>query len=410
MKILYLSYDGMTDSLGQSQVLPYLLRLAEKGIAYTIISFEKEENFVANKTTIENLLKGTCIKWNPLRYTKRPPVLSTIFDVWKLKKAVKKELQQGKVDIIHCRSYISALAGLSFKRKNNIPFIFDMRGFYADERLDGEIWSLKNPVFKLVYNFFKKKEKEFLTESEAVVSLTACGKQVIESWKLSNQSPISVIPCCTDETHFDPAKVDLERVKSLKNELGILEKDYVISYLGSIGTWYMLDEMLDFIKVLFTKKENSKALFITREPKEMVLSEAKKRGLDTSRIIIQSANREEVPTMVSLSDVSLFFIKPVFSKKASSPTKMGEILNLNIPIVCNSDVGDDDLVMNEILPQYLVKDFSNEEYERVIGKLLENQNNPNTELRKYASDFFSLNKGVETYYSIFKRISTIKNG
>ena len=133
----------------------------------------------------------------------------------------------------------------------------------------------------------------------------------------------------------------------------------------------------------------------------MVLSEAKKRGLDTSKIIIQSANREEVPTMVSLSDVSLFFIKPVFSKKASSPTKMGEILNLNIPIVCNSDVGDDDLVMNEILPEYLVKEFSNEEYERVVAALLENQNNPNTELRKYASDFFSLNNGVETYLKIY---------
>ncbi|MDG2228235.1 MAG: hypothetical protein P8L20_10930, partial [Flavobacteriales bacterium] len=141
------------------------------------------------------------------------------------------------------------------------------------------------------------------------------------------------------------------------------------------------------------------------EPKEMVLHKAKDKGIDISKIIIQSANREEVPTMVSLSDVSLFFIKPVFSKKASSPTKMGEILNLNIPIVCNSDVGDDDLVMNEILPEYLVKEFSNEEYERVIGKLLENQHIPNTELRKYASDFFSLNKGVETYYTIFNSIA-----
>jgi len=30
-----------------------------------------------------------------------------------------------------------------------------------------------------------------------------------------------------------------------------------------------------------------------------------------------------------------------------------------------------------------------------------NQNKPNTALRKYASDFFSLNKGVDTYYTIF---------
>ncbi len=29
--ILYISYDGMTDPLGQSQVLPYLKGLAKKG-------------------------------------------------------------------------------------------------------------------------------------------------------------------------------------------------------------------------------------------------------------------------------------------------------------------------------------------------------------------------------------------
>jgi hypothetical protein len=66
--------------------------------------------------------------------------------------------------------------------------------------------------------------------------------------------------------------------------------------------------------------------------------------------------------------------------------------------------------MNEILPEYLVKEFSDKEYGRVVTSLLENQNKPNTALRKYASDFFSLNKGVDTYYAIFKRISTIKNG
>ena len=37
---------------------------------------------------------------------------------------------------------------------------------------------------------------------------------------------------------------------SLKETLGISDDDFVISYLGSIGTWYMLPEMLDFFKKL----------------------------------------------------------------------------------------------------------------------------------------------------------------
>ena len=40
--ILFVSYDGMTDSLGQSQVLPYIREISKKDYRYTLISFEKE--------------------------------------------------------------------------------------------------------------------------------------------------------------------------------------------------------------------------------------------------------------------------------------------------------------------------------------------------------------------------------
>ena len=61
-----------------------------------------------------------------------------------------------------------------------------MRGFWADERVDGKIWDLKNPVFKSIYNFFKKKEKQYFSQSDAIVSLTENGKQEILSWDLEN--------------------------------------------------------------------------------------------------------------------------------------------------------------------------------------------------------------------------------
>lgn len=43
--VLYLSYDGMTDQLGQSQVIPYLQGLSKEGYSFTLISFEKPERF-----------------------------------------------------------------------------------------------------------------------------------------------------------------------------------------------------------------------------------------------------------------------------------------------------------------------------------------------------------------------------
>jgi hypothetical protein len=51
--ILYLSYDGMTDPLGQSQVLPYLCGLSQKGYRFTLVSCEKPERFHAHQHTIQ---------------------------------------------------------------------------------------------------------------------------------------------------------------------------------------------------------------------------------------------------------------------------------------------------------------------------------------------------------------------
>jgi hypothetical protein len=56
-KALYLSYDGLTDPLGQAQILPYLLGLEQQGMGFVIISFEKKEAFSAHKHTCTNNLK-----------------------------------------------------------------------------------------------------------------------------------------------------------------------------------------------------------------------------------------------------------------------------------------------------------------------------------------------------------------
>ena len=40
---LFITYDGILDPLGSSQILPYLFGLASKGVKVHILSFEKEE-------------------------------------------------------------------------------------------------------------------------------------------------------------------------------------------------------------------------------------------------------------------------------------------------------------------------------------------------------------------------------
>ena len=398
-KVVFLSYDGITDPLGQSQILPYLFGISSnKNYKITIVSFEKTKNYHQNKVFILNKLKKNNIDWVQLKYTKYPPIFSTLWDIYKLKRTLNKLKNKG-LDLIHCRSYITNLVALEFKKTYKTPFIFDMRGFWADERVDGKIWSLDNFIYKKIYKYFKSKEKEFLQFSDYTISLTENGKKEILYWNLPNQSKIKVIPCCTDENLFQT-----KNIQNVRAELGYNKDDFIISYVGSIGTWYMLDEMLDFFKCLKTKKPNAKFFFITKDDSQLILEKVKSKKIDISSIKIKPSSREMIPSYIGASNFSIFFILPVFSKKASSPTKMGEIMNLGIPIICNSGVGDVDEIMEKSMPELLVKEFSNKEYERVID-LITNNYKPNQKtIIETSHSYYSLEKGVEKYKEVYKEI------
>ncbi len=403
--ILYLSYDGMTDPLGQSQVLPYIIGLTKAGYKFTLVSFEKEERFELNKNTIKQICKANNIDWQPLKYTKRPPVLSTLWDIYKLNKKVKKIRKQKEIELLHCRSYITALVGLGFKRKYNVKFLFDMRGFWADERVDGELWDISKFPFKQIFSYFKKKEIQFLNESDGIISLTHEGKKEILSWKNIDiaAGKISVIPTCVDLELFDYKKYTKQESNKLKSKMGIANDCYVLMYLGSLGTWYMLDEMLDYFKIVLEEKVNAKFVIYTADEFEIVYSKAKEKKIDISKIITKTLTRPEVPLHISIADSSISFIKPFYSKKASSPTKMGEIFGMGIPMICNDNVGDVEKIVTDYSCGVLVREFNKRAYLRA-HKVLDG----NKELAKMCSqeskEVFSLDSGLINFKTKYKDI------
>ena len=402
--VLYLSYDGMTDPLGQSQVLPYLIGLSKAGYQFTLISFEKPERYLQNKQTIENICQENNIKWYPLSYTKKPPVLSTLKDIWKLRKTVFQLHKKQPFDLVHCRSYLASLIGLILKQRYKVPFIFDMRGFWADERVDGGLWNMNNIIYRSIYRYFKQKEKKFLTHADAIISLTHAGKEEMLTWGLPATLPIHVIPCCVDLKHFSDNNINHSLLQSLKHKYGITSENLVISYLGSIGTWYMLDEMLDFFVQVLKKYPKAKLLFITTEPASLIVPKANAKGIGNDQLIIESAKREEVPTYISLSHINLFFIKPAYSKKSSSPTKQGEIMAMGIPIVCNNSVGDVEYIIEKSGSGFVVNDFIKEEYDKVVEKFINLSSYNPHHIRKGAEKYFSLSEGIKSYENIYSKL------
>ncbi len=228
--------------------------------------------------------------------------------------------------------------------------------------------------------------------------------------EIDNQPvPIEVIPCCADLQHFNPSSIKNDLKQNLQEKLDLKDDELVITYLGSIGTWYMLDEMLDFFKVLLKSRPNAKFLFVTTDEPRQIIDEATKKGIDPSRLVISPAKREEVPTYLSLADVAIFFIKPVFSKSGSSPTKHGEMLGMGLPVIANSGVGDVDRIIESTNSGLLVKEFSVEAYQKVIDGLDELLQTPVSVLQHAAQEYYSLELGVDRYNGVYHSVMGISD-
>ena len=79
-------------------------------------------------------------------------------------------------------------------------------------------------------------------------------------------------------------------------------------------------------------------------------------------------------------------------------------MNLGIPIICNTGVGDVDEIMEKSMPELLVKEFSNKEYERVID-LITNRYKPNQKnIIETSHSYYSLEKGVEKYKEVYRDV------
>ena len=404
--VLYLSYDGMSDPLGQSQVLPYLAGLVRLGHRITLVSFEKKERGVAEMEVARQACATAGVEWHPLRYHKQPPVLSSVVDVMTMRRTAERLHRDRRFDWVHCRSYLPALVGLAMKRRHGLRFLFDMRGFWADERVDCGLWKLANPVHRAVYAYFKRREAEFLNEADHVVSLTkaARGLLLARPERTCGAPPVSVIPCCVDFDAFRPA--DAAARAEARRSLGIAPDRRVAAYLGSIGTWYMLDEMLDCFTVQRERAPGALFLVVSRDDPEPIRRAARAKGIPDEALTIRGASRAEVPRFVAAADYAISFIRPTFSKLASCPTKLGECLALEVPVLTNGGVGDVARVIAGTGGGVLVTRFDDATYRDALDRL-ELLGAGNARWREAARAWFDLDRGVERYHRIYLDPGTV---
>lgn len=401
-RVLYISYDGVLEPLGESQVVAYLERLTSAA-AITLLSFEKPADLAdrARMAAMRRRLEDAGISWIARRYTKRPPVVSTLFDIivgrW-IGCRWARSGDAGARRIVHARGYVPALVALGVKRASGAGFLFDMRGFWVDEKVEAGHWRPN----ALLYRVGKWCERRFIAEADAIVSLTRAGVQELPKLGSVREGiPVEVIPTCADLERFAPVPADAER----RRELG-LDGRPIIGYAGTMSNWYLRHETLSYLAWLAGRFDQAQVFVVTREDHERLREDAVRSGLPSDRLVLARASFDQMPGLIRLMDVGVFFIRRCFSKRASAATKLAEFLGCGVPVVINDGIGDSGEIVRSARAGVVLPGVGREHFDRSAIELQAVLADPGTPVRcrETAAREFDLTSGATKYAALYQRL------
>jgi len=398
-KILFIMYDGLTDPLGQSQVLSYIKHLSRE-YSFDIIGYEKPDVYESQNIHINETIANLDIRWLPIKYHKKPPILSTIYDFYLGWKKAKEYGDINNYDLIHCRSGLIGNIALLLKKRYKAKLIFDMRGWWADEKKESGTWN--SIIFIPIYLYFKNLEKKLFKYSDHTISLTKAGYREIVKKNLKSSTDITVIPTCVDFDIFKPFDVEIR--KKIREELGIKIDDKVILYSGSLGGNYNIDIIIKLYKASIKLNKNTKILFLSHTDYSYVASEISKFEVPMDDVRIKSCNYYDVHRYLMAGDIGVINYKHSFSTIGRSPTKMGEYWACGLPVLCEKGIGDVDYLISKYNNSgYLINTNNNESYREALSKIFSNKDQKK-QLRGYSIDYFDLLKGVEMYKAVYGKV------
>jgi glycosyltransferase involved in cell wall biosynthesis len=405
-RVLFISYNGMLDALGQSQVIPYLRELSKRGVRFTLLSFERPAAFTGDgpqrREQLRLRLAADNIEWQCLPYHQTPSLPATAYDVIQGVRAARRIVRKRGIELVHARSHIPATMALALKRSFGIKLIFDVRGLLAEEYVDAGHWRQGSIPYRLT----KEAERRALAASDGVVTLTEKIWPIMTQWDgLRGRTPVhEVIPCCADLELFAFSQADRERRRA---ELGLKDR-FVIVYSGSIDGWYLTEQMADFFAQLRSQRSDAHLLWLTPTKHERINGLMKAREIAASDYTVLAVAPADVPSYLSASDAGLAFIRPCLSKLASSPTKYAEYLACGLPLIINSGVGDSDALITREGVGAMLTDFNEAEYARVgreIEIFVRSAPATRARTREVAERLFDVRKvGVERYAQLYTRV------
>jgi glycosyltransferase involved in cell wall biosynthesis len=397
MKTLYICYFGLREPLVQTQVLPYLRRLAGAGLDVSLLTFEPRlgGRWGARESEEERArLAGEGIRWHRRPYHKRLRGPATAYDVLAGALAAARLARRRRIDVLHARSHIPMVMAMLAARLTGCRLVFDIRGLWAEEYVDIGNWAEGSAPFRLI----KRVERAGVRRADQVVVLTRRMRDWLVGLGLAGAEKIEVIPCCVEPSRFeDPGA----------GAAGPDGRRFEVIYVGTVVGLHLLEEMGQFFLRLRARCPGAFLRVLTDTPASEVEAVLGRVGVRGEDLWAGRAEPAEVPAYLRGARLGLSFRKPSFAQIAASPAKIPEYLAAGLPVVCNAGVGDMDELLAGERVGVLLTAFDEEAYDRAAEQALELAAEPETlaRCRRVARRYFDLDDvGGPGYVNVYRRL------
>ena len=405
-RALFVTNNGLGDPLGVSQILPYLEGLARKGHQIACVSVEQSERAEEYRARVAPRLHLAGITHSPIvRAPAGPQRAIERFTIpMRLARALRSLRRSFQPDLVHCRSYMPLPAVLPFCRRSNIPLLFDMRGFWIDQRIEGGGWNPRNPAHAAILAFFRRLENQAYARSTAIVVLTHDAEKAVRTNLAYDGAMMAVVPCSVDTARFAFDPGERERLRSQWN---IRPNDPLLVWLGSTGTVYRVDIAYRLLATVRRERPGAKLLLLGDHdvPAHLAAAEAQGTPLLGDALITRRLPHEKVPGVLSAADVGLSLCVATPSSLGVSATKTGEYLSCGLPVVTNRGLGDIDRIVTDGRNGWVLPDFGDEAVDTAAAQIVRAGFADRAEIRSAASEWFDMDRAIDTYDRLYRAVA-----
>ncbi|GAA5036502.1 hypothetical protein GCM10011506_30340 [Marivirga lumbricoides] len=340
--IFIFAYYSFKDPVFQSAVLPYLKAIQSNNTQYILLTWEQKQ-FSLSKIEIkklENELTDYNIIWKRTSWHSGSfKLIKKFFDFTFGLFYSYLLIQKYKVTKVFSEGFPGAIIGHYLSKLSRKPHIIHTFEPHADYMLESGVWQKSS----WEYRYLKKMELPIARHAQHIITATFAYKNKLIEEDIKTQ--IHIIPSCINMSDY---YFDEESRLQIRNQLNIREDQITIVYLGKIGGMYMEDELFNFIQhCLKLDSDKFHFLLLTNRSQDLIDQKLNHYGIACDKVKTKYLKKEEVKNYLSAADIGFCGIRPIPSRRFSSPIKNGEYWACGLPTLIPVGISDDYLIIEK---------------------------------------------------------------